>query len=196
MTVLTEKQYKKTQVYTDVKDNKSKNIYIDTDFEDLARESSKPKGAYFEQLVEEVFRDLCSKKDFDIKRLKRKGSEYDRHFVIEKHNIRFEIKGSFLWKETKKDKTKKFKWQQIRPQNNYTHMLFLGVYPKKAVFYYCTKEEIVDYVMQKDKKGEWEHAQHGGKKNPKTPDTFWIAGQPSDFPFMKPLGDIFEKELS
>jgi len=190
MSVITADEFTKTKIYKVIEENKANNIYTGTPFENLTSLSSKAKGSKFEQLTEEHFRKMCSENDFDIIKYKNKGSEYDRHFlVLHKHNILFEIKGSCIWQDTNV-----FKWQQIRPSHRYSHMLFLGVYFDRIEFYYCTKKEIVDYVMVQDEDGNWPYAQHGGKNNNETPDTFWIQGQPSDFPFMKPLDDIFEYE--
>ena len=188
--ILEAKDFLQTKVHKDIEKNKAKNIYTGTVFENLTTLGSKAKGSKFEKLTEELFREMCSKNDFKIERIKNIGTGYDRHFLLlKKHDIKFEIKGSCMWLNTKK-----FKWQQIRPNDNYTHMLFLATYPDRIEFYYCTKKEIVDCVMVQDKDGKWSFAQHGGKGNDKIPDTFWIHGQPSDFPFMKPLDDIFEKE--
>tara|TARA_B110000495_G_C22761172_1_gene445698 strand:+ start:137 stop:715 length:579 start_codon:yes stop_codon:yes gene_type:complete len=192
MSVLTADEFAQTEVYKVIEKNKAKNIYTNTIFENLTSLGSKAKGSKFEQITEERFRKMCSENDFSIIVEKNKGTEYDRHFlVLHKHNILFEIKGSCIWQDTNE-----FKWQQIRPSHGYSHMLFLAVYPDRIEFYYCEKKEIVDYVMVQDEDGNWPYAQHGGKKNINTPDTFWIQGQPSDFPFMKPLDDIFEKEFS
>ena len=131
--------------------------------------SSKKKGAEFEKLTQEyaergglrVYRPL--------------SSEHDR--IIESLG-KTEIKGSLLWGEGTN-----FRWQQMRPNQDYDNMVFLAVYPHRIEFYYASKDVVSEVVEVQDERGYWPHNQHGGMKT--NSGTFFVDGMPEDFPWMK-----------
>lgn len=167
-------KFKEFEAYKRIEERISKCPYEGSAFEGLKSLSSKAKGSEIEKLVEECVRTTQPEAVFT----KNVNSDHDR--VID--GVKYEIKGSFLWKGIET-----FRWQQIRPDYDTDYYIFVAIYPDRAEFYQAAKQDVEDYVIVKDAEGNWPYAQHGGKnKDSKLrPDTFWITGRPSDFPFMK-----------
>lgn len=95
---------------------------------------------------------------------------------------RAEIKGSFLWSGANS-----FKWQQIRPAQSYDYLILMAIHPEGIEFFGASKEASDAYVLQRDAKGNYIHAQHGGKTG-SHPNTFEIWGKPNAYPdFFIPL---------
>lgn len=81
--------------------------------------------------------------------------------------------------------TGKFRWQQIRPDQDYDRIAFLAFYPDRLDIFISDKEDVSKFVDVKDEKGFYRYNQHGGKRV--RSGTFSIDGHPEDFPFMKKL---------
>ena len=89
-----------------------------------------------------------------------------------------EIKGSFLWGDGTH-----FRWQQIRPDQDYNDVVFIAVYPDRLEIYEADKETVRSAVEVQDKNGNWVYNQHGGKRV--NSGAFFLDGFPSDFVWMK-----------
>jgi hypothetical protein len=111
--------------------------------------SSRKKGKYFEMIVAEYF----EKQGYSVTRSS--NSDHDR--IINGKKV--EIKGSILWGEGTH-----FRWQQIRPSQDYDVICFVAIYPDRIEFYGVTKESIRYNIEVQDEKGNWTYNQHGGKK--------------------------------
>lgn len=146
-----------------------KDIYKDSEFKIYKDLSSKKKGAEFEKIVEEY----AKKNGLEVK--PPESSEHDR--IIEGFG-KTEIKGSLLW-----GSGTNFRWQQIRPKQDYDNMVFLAVYPDRIDFYWASKETVRDAVEVQDERGYWPHNQHGGMKV--NSGTFYLDGMPEKYPWMK-----------
>jgi len=144
-------------------------IYKDSPFKIYKDLSSKKKGAEFEKLTQEyaLRNGLWVKPPL--------SSEHDR--IIEGFG-KTEIKGSLLWGDGTN-----FRWQQIRPAQDYDNIVFLAVYPDRIDLYWASKETVRDAVEFQDERGYWPHNQHGGMKV--NSGTFFIDGMPEDFSWMK-----------
>ena len=145
-------------------------IYKDSPFKIYKDLSSKKKGAEFEKLVEEYA------KNMGLWVRPRSDDGHDR--IIESLD-KTEIKGSLLWGP----KYTNFRWQQIRPNDDYDNIVFLAVCPDRIDFYYASKDEVSEVVEVQDERGYWPHNQHGGMKV--NSGTFKIDGMPEDFSWMK-----------
>lgn len=141
--------------------------YRGTAFYPLKSASSKKKGAYFEK----IYQEYMESKGCVVE--KPQNSDHDR--IVDKRKK--EIKGSFLW-----EGGSHFRWQQIRPSQDYDDMVFIAVYPDRIEFYEADKETVRAAVEVQNEKGEWIHNQHGGKK--KNSGTFFLDGFPNDFPWL------------
>lgn len=160
--------------YDDILHNREADPYRTSKFKPIQNLTSKKKGAFFEQLVEEYARNLGWKVDSP------ENSDHDT--IINGKKV--EIKGSFRWVE--KGKLTHYRWQQIRPDDDYEYMVFVAVNPTKIGLFCASKQEVTDYVTIQDEDGNYPHNQHGGKTV--NSGTFHIDGLPSKIPFFKELG--------
>lgn len=170
---MTQEEFAKSSLYKSILQAKSKDPYQNSSFKDLKDLSSRRKGLE----MEKIFELIAKSYGFDVAKFVNDGeskSDYDR--VCEGKKI--EIKGSFLW-----EGSDKFRWQQIRTNQNYDYVVFLAFYPKEVKCYYASKEEVVANLEVQDANGKWTYNQHGGKS--KNSGTFCIDGIPSDFSWMK-----------
>lgn len=158
-----------------------KDPYRHSPFLPLKRMSSRTKGAAMESVAQDVLT------HYNQKVARSGNSHWDRTV----NGYKVEIKGSFLWK-----KSNKFKWQQIRQNQDYEYLLFMAFYPDRLEMYVASKEVAIANLAIQDDKGHWPFNQHGGKKV-KTADTFQMPGEPSDYPWLTPLhlSPIFDPEL-
>ena len=124
-------------------------IYNGSPFQIYKQMSSKKKGARFEGIVQEY----CTNLGYKV--TKPDNSDHDRKI----NNIKVEIKGSMLWSNPQF-----FRWQQLRPHQDYDVVIFLAIFPQQIEFYGCTKQDIKDHLEIQDEKGNWIHNQHGGLK--------------------------------
>ena len=154
--------------------------YEGSPFQSIKQMSSKKKGAWFENTFEEHM----IMKGYELR--KNYNSGHDRVFVVNRKEVKFEIKGSFLWGENGEGK---MRWQQIRPSQDYDMIVFIAVFPNGMEFYYNTKSAISEFVEREDEDGNWPYNQHGGKKV--NSGTFFIHGLPEDFTFMIPIERLF-----
>lgn len=142
--------------------------------------SSKKKGKYFELIVHEKLQEM----GFVVSALE--TTDHDR---IVNGKVKLEIKGSLLW-----GTGTHFKWQQIRPAQDYDAICFLAVYPKGIELYGATKQAVKSALVFQDQRGYWPHNQHGGQK--KNSGTFTFDAKPNDFPsWMHPLENILNSLL-
>ena len=160
--------YKNTQVFQDISEDLANDPYANSIFKPFKDLSSKKKGKFFEHLYQEYAEGLGQKVT------KPWNSDHDRISNRRKK----EVKGSFLWGEGTH-----FRWQQIRPEQDYDDVVFLAVYPDRVEFYQADKETVRAAVEVQDDKGNWIHNQHGGKKV--NSGAFFLDGFPKDYPWMK-----------
>ena len=155
--------------YNEIMSDAKTDIYKDSPFKIYKDLSSKKKGAEFEKISQEY----AERGGLWV--LPPLSSEHDR--IIENFG-KTEIKGSLLWGDGTN-----FRWQQIRPAQDYDTMVFLAVYPDRIDLYSASKETVRDAVEVQDERGYWPHNQHGGMKV--NSGTFFLDGMPEDFPWMK-----------
>ena len=72
-----------------------------------------------------------------------------------------------------------FRWQQIRPGQDYDDMVFVCVFPDRVEFYEADKQTVTAAVEVQDEKGNWIYNQHGGKTV--NSGTFCLDGFPKRF---------------
>jgi hypothetical protein len=144
-------------------------LYDDSPFLDLAKLSSRTKGAEFER----IFDWWATSQGHTC--TKARTTNYDR--LVDGQRI--EIKGSMLWDNGT------FRWQQIRTRQDYDILALMAFHPDRLELYGCTRATAHEHLARQDEHGHWPHNQHGGK----TVDsgTFLLAGQPSDFAWLQPL---------
>lgn len=143
--------------------------YAKSPFLPIKMMSSRSKGAIFERIAEA----LLVEQGFTVERAAG-TSDYDRLV----NGLRTEIKGSFMW-----NGTTNFRWQQIRPRQDYDAIIFMSFYPSAVQMHAATKETVIAHLSVRDDNGLWKYAQHGGSKS--SGDTLAINGTPSDFPWMQ-----------
>ena len=163
-------------IYNVVINNRDIDPYSDSKFRPIKNMTSKRKGRFFEQLTEQYV------KEFGWKVSKPTNTEHDT--IINGKKI--EIKGSFRW--VVDGVLKHYRWQQIRPSQDYEYIVFLALDPRKCQFYCGTKQEVSDFVTIQDSNGNYPYNQHGGVSM--NSGTYMIQGLPKDFPFMKSLDQL------
>ena len=157
-----------TQTFTEITADKAKCPYTHSPFKVLKNMSSKKKGKFFERMYEEYM----SGQGFKVE--KPENSDHDR-----KVNTRKKVfKGYFLWGDGTH-----FRWQQIRPDQDYDDVVFIAVYPDRVEFYEAEKSTVREAVEVQDEKGNWIYNQHGGKRVKSG--TYFLDGFPSDFTWLK-----------
>jgi hypothetical protein len=166
--LITAEQFQNTETNKSIVERKMKSPYVGTPMESFHSLSSKAKGKFFEELVQELAEQAGASVSTGG------SSDYDR--LINGQKI--EIKGSFLWGEGTH-----FRWQQLRPHQNYDKVVFVAAYPDRVEFYEADKATVKANVEVQDNDGNWIYNQHGGKKV--NSGTFCIDGFPGDFPWMK-----------
>jgi hypothetical protein len=117
--------------------------------------SPKSKGSQGEKLVEQLMKSL------DHKVTKPLNSDHDR--VINGHKT--EIKVSTTWNELLNNWT----WNQIRGNQDYDRIIFVGVNPNSIHIWWATKEDICKHIIDNDSK-----RQHAGKDGGQ--EIYWIQG--------------------
>ena len=160
--------------HDDAVNNRDIDPYNGSPFQIYKDMSSKRKGKFFEMIVAEY----CENLGCVVERAT--NSEHDRIISMKKA----EIKGSTLWE----GHDELFRWQQIRPNQDYDIMIFLAMYPDRVDLFASKKKDVVDYVTKQDEDGNFIHNQHGGKSVDSG--TYFIQGKPSDFPFFRPIQNI------
>tara|TARA_Y100001937_G_scaffold14425_1_gene19351 strand:- start:20098 stop:20928 length:831 start_codon:yes stop_codon:yes gene_type:complete len=160
--------------HDDAVNNRDIDPYNGSPFQIYKDMSSKRKGKFFEMIVAEY----CENLGCLVERAT--NSEHDR--IISKQKA--EIKGSTLWE----GHDELFRWQQIRPNQDYDIMIFLAMYPDRVDLFASKKKDVVDYVTKQDEDGNFIHNQHGGKSVDSG--TYFIQGKPSDFPFFRPIQSV------
>ena len=174
--MITESEISKFETYTNVKTASKNDIYKDSAFKIIKDLSSKKKGAIFEKIFEEYM----TRNGHTI--FKPESSEHDRIVQLKDSDekLKIEIKGSFLWGDGDK-----FRFQQIRTNQDYDYVVFLAVYTDTINFYIASKEDPKKNHEVQDEDGNWIYNQHGGKKV--NSGTFWIDGFPEDISWMQEL---------
>ena len=124
--------------------------YRNSAFQIYKHMSSKKKGAAFEAIVQEY----CTQLGYTV--TKPENSDHDR--IINGKKV--EIKGSMLWSGTNTH----FRWQQLRPAQDYDVVVFLAIFPDRIEFYGATKDDVKNNLEVQNENGEWLYNQHGGKK--------------------------------
>jgi hypothetical protein len=166
--MLTAQDYLKSSTHESILMEQAVDPYANSAFQQFKSLSSKKKGKFFELLYEEYMTDKGCKVE------KPNNSNHDRICNSRKK----EIKGSFLW-----GTGTHFRWQQIRPGQDYDDMVFVCVFPDRVEFYEADKQTVTAAVEVQDEKGNWIYNQHGGKTV--NSGTFCLDGFPKDFSWMK-----------
>jgi hypothetical protein len=161
-------EFKNYAVVQDIFKENIDDYYSGSVFQPLKQLSSKKKGKYFESIFEEYCVGKGKKVDKPL------NSDHDR--IVD--GLKVEVKGSFIWSGSTN-----FRWQQIRPAQDYDIMVFIAVYHSSIEFYSATKDTVTKYVQVQNEKGEWIHNQHGGKRV--NSGTFFLDGVPEDYTWMK-----------
>jgi len=165
-------------VLKEVRELKKKDIYLNSVFYPIKILSSRKKGAYFEKVVSEALRE----KGYVVEKAKTSG--HDRIVVILDDVKKVEIKGSFLW-----EGGTHFRWQQIRPDQDYDTICFLAVFPDRLEIYGATHEQCSKHIDVQDSNGHWPYNQHGGKKV--RSGAFSIDVKPNEIPsWFKPVEEL------
>ena len=119
------------KTYADVITRNEKDIYENSPFKAIRDLHSRTKGSVFEKITAEWF----TKNGCTI--AKNESSDHDRIFVYNGKRVKAEIKGSSIWKGTNN-----FRFQQIRPDQDYDIVIFLAMYPDRIDFHYADKETV------------------------------------------------------
>ena len=154
--------------------NRDIDPYSDSPFKVYKDMSSKRKGKYFELLFEEYADNMGWKVQDPT------NTDHDTRI----NGKKVEVKGSLLWGTD----ASHFRWQQIRPSQDYDVIVFVAIYPNRIEFHAATKDVVTEFVQTPDKDGNFVHNQHGGKT--KNSGTFFLDGFPEDFPFMTSLDRV------
>ena len=162
--------------YDNIINNRDIDPYADSQFKPIKDMTSKRKGRFFELLTEEYV------ENYGWEVSKPKNSDHDT--IINGKKV--EIKGSFRW--VVDGELKHYRWQQIRPSQDYDYIVFLAVDPKNIRFYCASKQEVSDFVTIQDSNGNFPYNQHGGMTV--NSGCFRIDGFPEDFPFMRDLTEF------
>jgi hypothetical protein len=162
------------QCHIDALIEQNNDPYKNSPFRIYKQMSSKRKGKYFEKIVQEYLKKQGYKVDNAV------NSDHDR---VINDLIKLEIKGSLLWGDGTH-----FRWQQIRPSQDYDIICFVAVYPEAIRFYAATKYEVKSIVEVQDENGHWIHNQHGGKTM--NSGTFFLDGMPEDFSWFSSLEEV------
>lgn len=168
--MITAKQFAKSEIYKNLPDE-SNDPYIGSPFYRLKILSPKSKGSEFEKITEDYLRNL------GLKITSPSNSDHD----TVANGVKLEIKGSFGWigrSGKKKGKITHFRWQQIRPSQDYDAIIFIAVYPDSIKFYYASKRDVVKNVNKN---------QHGGGRADSG--TKFLDGFPEDNLWMKEIVD-------
>ena len=166
--MLTAQDYLKSSTHESILMEQAVDPYANSAFQQFKSLSSKKKGKFFELLYEEYMTGKGCKVE------KPNNSNHDRICNSRKK----EIKGSFLW-----GTGTHFRWQQIRPGQDYDDMVFVCVFPDRVEFYEAEKQTVTAAVEVQDEKGNWIYNQHGGKTV--NSGTFCLDGFPKDYSWMK-----------
>jgi hypothetical protein len=162
------------QCHIDALIEQNNDPYKNSPFRIYKQMSSKRKGKYFEKIVHEYLQKQGYKVDKAV------NSDHDR---VINDLIKLEIKGSLLWGDGTH-----FRWQQIRPSQDYDIICFVAVYPEAIRFYAATKYEVKSIVEVQDENGHWIYNQHGGKTM--NSGTFFLDGMPKDFSWFSSLEEV------
>lgn len=148
-------------------------IWTDSEFEFYKKlTSSKQKGAFGEAFSKAVLSDM----DFIVS----KRTSSDQDFQI--NGIGTEVKTSGAWNQ----KINRFKWQQIRSQQEYEIIIFLGINPDSYFIGWASKKDLQDNIFGKD-----EYRQHGGKDGGQ--ELYWIDRSEPWIRDISELRDFVEK---
>ena len=168
--MLNANDYLKTSAYEKICNEHENDLYKNSVFSSLKNLSSKKKGKYFEI----IYHEYVENKGLLVE--SPQNSDHDR--IVD--GRKKEVKGSFLW-----GKGTHFRWQQIRPEQDYDDVVFMAVYPDCIEIYEADKETVRSIVQVQDEQGNWPYNQHGGKRL--NSGTFFLDGFPSDYPWMKEI---------
>lgn len=115
--------------------------------------SPRTKGKVGEEIVE-----LCMK---NLGHLVEKPKNKDHDRIINGYKV--EIKTSTTWN----DILNRFTWQQIRQNDDFERIIFLGINPNDTKMYWATYDDLVKNLFCNDK-----YRQHKGASGGQ--DMFWI----------------------
>lgn len=158
-----------TKTFLDIKRKaERKSIWHNSKFECIKNISSpKSKGSKGEQMTADLMEILGSVVPRNSKGLHKKpkgsGSEFDL-FI---DNIKIEVKFSCAWDETEN----KFVWQQLRSDQIYDRVIFVGCNPNEIFFWWCDKSDLESHIF-----GKQSFRQHGGKDGGQA--LYWIHSDP------------------
>lgn len=143
-----------------------KTIWTNSQFECIQSiPAPRRKGSEGEKLVSEIIESLDysveTPEQYCKRTSERASSDYDR---VLQRTIKCEIKLSCSWD----DKLTNWTWQQIRDNQEYDIIIFLGINPNDAHIWWATKDDLKQNIFGRD-----QFRQHGGKKGDN--ETYWIS---------------------
>ena len=150
---------------------KSDDIWGGSKFEEIHNLSSKVKGCFSEEYTRAALEEL------GILTRNRTSSTHD--FMI--RNLKVELKFSSAWN----NQYSNFKFQQIRKQP-YDILICAGMNPDEISFWWCTKEDLEEFVFNNDS-----FRQHSGKDGGQ--DLYWITQNENFLQSISSLKDYAHK---
>ncbi len=168
--VITESLFEITQVAKAIETAAHNDAYKGSPFYDLKIMSSKTKGAKTEHLFKEIMEVFGNRVS--------NATNTDHDCVINGNKV--ELKASFMWKGTNN-----FRFQQIRPDQDYDYIVFMSFYPDRCELHVCDKKTAKKNLEVQDEQGNWIYNQHGGKTT--NSGTFFIDCNPNEVDWMEPL---------
>lgn len=139
--------------------------------------ASKSKGS----VGEKICGDVLSSMGFVLEpKNKSPNPKYPKnHYDLLVNQHHTEVKLSFAWN----GEDDKFTWQQIRSNQMYDRIIFIGINKQNAHCWWATKEDLETHIFSNDK-----YKQHGGREGNNA--LYWIQNNiPSWFRLMSTFGE-------
>jgi hypothetical protein len=149
-------------------------IWKDSKYECIRNMSSRSKGAFGEKMASDVLSNF-GQVETRAQYKKRTGfsfsSDVDRLLSSfdDENLLGVEIKLSTTWG----DSFNKFKWQQLRSNQNYDVVVFIGLNPNDVKMWWCSKEDLQNHIFNKN-----EFRQHEGSNGDN--ETYWLGSNSVD----------------
>jgi hypothetical protein len=125
--------------------------------------SPKAKGARGERMVADILEALGADVPRDPTGKPTKPPGSGTEFDIYPDKTKTEVKTSSAWEGT----DDRWTWQQLREEQTYDRVIFLGINADSAQAWWCTKEDLEQHVF-----GQSSFRQHGGRNG--TGPMYWI----------------------
>jgi hypothetical protein len=155
--------------------DKDTSFWDDSLFETYKYFPPPTKGSQAERLVADLLERLGSSvpRKRDGSPQKPKGSSSDFDLYIDE--LKVEVKASTAWDGV----IDSFTWQQIRSEQEYDRVVFVGVNPNQVCAWWCTKADLDRHVFGRD-----EYRQHAGRNG--NQELYWIKTSPDGDPSTAP----------